>query len=73
MMNIDEVQYYNMDEITSGLDTGDIYYTKSGSGEGELTFILKTEETKHCYLYVNSRDFDKKPANKVTFREWQIL
>ncbi|MDO4494635.1 MAG: YfhO family protein [Clostridiaceae bacterium] len=58
MMNIDEVQYYNMDEITSGLDTGDIYYTKSGSGEGELTFILKTEETKHCYLYVNSRDFD---------------
>ncbi len=58
MMNIDEIQYYNMDEITSGLDTGDIYYTKSGEGEGELTFILKTEETKHCYLYVNSRDFD---------------
>ena len=58
MMNIDEIQYYNMDEITSGLETGDIYYTKSGDGEGELTFILKTDETKHCYLYVNSRDFD---------------
>ncbi|MBQ4602965.1 MAG: YfhO family protein, partial [Clostridia bacterium] len=59
MMNIDEIQYYNMDEITSGLDTGDIYYTKTGSGEGELTFILKTEETRHCYLYVNSSDFDE--------------
>ena len=58
MMSIDEVQYYNMNEITSGLDTGDIYYTKTGEGDGELTFILKTEEEKHCYLYVNSRDFD---------------
>lgn len=58
MMNIDQIQYYNMDEITSGLETGDIYYTKSGEGEGELTFILKTDETKHCYLYVNSHDFD---------------
>ena len=59
MMNIDEVQYYNMDEITSGLDTGDIYYTKTGAGEGELTFILKTEETRHCYLYVKSSDFEE--------------
>ncbi len=58
MMRIDDIQYYNMDEITSGLETGDIYYTKSGEGEGELTFILKTDETKHCYLYVNSYDFD---------------
>lgn len=58
MMNIDEIQYYNMDEITSGLDTGDIYYTKSGEGSGELTFILKTDETKHCYLFVDSYDFD---------------
>ncbi len=59
MMNIDEIQYYNMDEITSGLETGDIYYTKTGDGEGELTFILKTEETRHCYLYVKSSDFDE--------------
>ena len=59
MMNIDEIQYYNMDEITSGLETGDIYYTKTGAGEGELTFILKTEETRHCYLYVQSSDFDE--------------
>ncbi len=58
IMNIDEIQYYNMDEITSGLETGDIYYTKSGAGEGELTFILKTDETKHCYLFVDSYDFD---------------
>lgn len=58
MMNIAEVQYYNMDEITSGLDTGDIYYTKSGAGTGELTFVLTTDEAKHSYLYVNSYDFD---------------
>lgn len=64
MMNIDEIRYYNMDEITSGLDTGDIYYTKSGAGTGELTFILKTEETKHCYLFVDSYDFDSIIINK---------
>lgn len=58
MMSIDEVIYYNMDEITSGLETGDIYYTKSSDGEGELTFILRNEEKAHSYLYVNSRDFD---------------
>ncbi len=58
MMSIDEVIYYNMDEITSGLETGDIYYTKPSDGEGELTFILRSEEAAHSYLYVNSRDFD---------------
>ncbi len=58
MMTIDEIQYYNMDEITSGLDTGDLYYTKTGAGEGDLTFVLTAPETKHCYLYVNSYDFD---------------
>ncbi len=59
MMNIDEVRYYNMDEITSGLDTGDIYFTKTAAGDGELTFVLKTEETRHCYIYVKSSDFDE--------------
>ncbi len=58
MMTIDNIHYYNMDEITSGLDTGDIYFTKSGEGSGELTFILTVPETKHCYLYVNSSAFD---------------
>ena len=59
MMTIDEVQYYNMDELTSGLETGDIYYTKTNEGEGELTFILRADSAaRHCYLYVNSRDFD---------------
>ncbi len=70
MMNIDEVRYYNMDEITSGLDTGDIYFTKSGEGEGELTFFLTTQETKHCYLFADSYDFDSiiinKNGNEVT-------
>lgn len=58
MMTIADIQYYNIDEITSGLDTGDLYYTKSGSGDGDLTFVLTSPETKHCYLYVNSNDFD---------------
>ena len=64
MMTIDDVQYYNMDEITSGLDTGDIYFTKSGSGKGELTFVLTVPETKHCYLYVNSSAFDSISISK---------
>ena len=64
MMRIDEIQYYNMDEITSGLETGDIYFTKSGEGSGELTFILKTDETKHCYLFTDSYDFDSIIINK---------
>lgn len=59
MMEIDEIHYYNMDEITSGLETGDIYYTKTAAGTGELTFHLKVTEEKHCYLYVNSRDFEE--------------
>ncbi|MEE1010583.1 MAG: YfhO family protein, partial [Acutalibacteraceae bacterium] len=64
MMTIDEVQYYNMDELTSGLETGDIYYTKTAEGEGELTFILRTDTERHCYLYVNSRDFDSLKIEK---------
>lgn len=64
MMTIDEIRYYNMEEITSGLETGDIYYTKSGAGEGELTFFLTTEEEKHCYLYVDSYDFESITINK---------
>ena len=64
MMKIDEIRYYNMEEITSGLETGDIYYTKTGAGDGELTFFLTTEEEKHCYLYVDSYDFDSITINK---------
>ncbi len=64
MMTIDEIRYYNMEEITSGLETGDIYYTKTGAGDGELTFFLTTEEEKHCYLYVDSYDFDSITINK---------
>lgn len=64
MMDISDIYYYNMDEITSGLDTGDIYFTKSGSGRGELTFVLTAPETKHCYLYVNSSAFDSISISK---------
>lgn len=59
LMKFDEIRYFNMDEITSGLDTGDLYFTKTGEGEGELTFNLSVEEDRHCYIYVNSVAFDK--------------
>ena len=64
MMNIDEIRYYNTDEITSGLDTGDIYYTKTAGEAGEFTFILKVDETRHCYLFVDSYDFDSIIINR---------
>ena len=63
-MNIKNIQYYNTDKITSGLDTGDIYYTKTPGETGEFTFTLTTDETKHCYLFVDSYDFDSIIINK---------
>lgn len=59
MMDISDIQYYNMDEITSGLDTGDLYFNKTGEGVGELTVFVSTDEAKHCYLYVNSSAFEE--------------
>lgn len=65
MMNIDEIRYFNVDEITSGLATGDLYFSKTVSGsDGELTFILKTDEVKHCYLFVESASFDSIDISK---------
>lgn len=58
MMDISDIRYFNMDEITTGLDTGDLYFQKTGAGEGELVFVLKVEQTKHCYLFVDSDSFD---------------
>ena len=56
---LDDVGYYNVDEITSGLATGDIYYDKTNPGEeGEISFFIKSEEDKHCYLYVDSTQFE---------------
>ncbi len=59
MMNIDEVRYFRFDEITSGLETGDIYFTKPDTGEGEATFFLTVPEERHCYLFVDSAAFDQ--------------
>ncbi|MBR4727945.1 MAG: YfhO family protein [Clostridia bacterium] len=56
-MDISDIGYYNMDEITSGLDTGDVYFNRTGP-DGELTFYLSVPEERHCYLYVNSSAFD---------------
>ncbi len=59
LMDFSNVRYYNMDEITAGFDTGDLYFNKTEPGLGELTFILTVPLEKHCYLYVNSEEFDE--------------
>ena len=59
MMEIRDVSYFNFDEITSGLETGDIYFTKPDTNEGEATFYLSVPETRHCYLFVDSTAFDQ--------------
>lgn len=59
LMTFENIRYYNMNEITSGFESGDLYYSKEGEGTGELTFILTVPEEKHCYLYVNCNDFDE--------------
>lgn len=58
-MEIGNINYYNVNEITSGLSSGNIYFDKTNFGEeGEVTFMLSVEEVKHCYLYVKSSNFD---------------
>ena len=59
MMNINDVHYFQFDEITSGLENGDIYFTKPDTGLGEATFYLSVPETRHCYLFVDSYCFDQ--------------
>ncbi|MBR2869574.1 MAG: YfhO family protein [Clostridia bacterium] len=63
-MTIDEVRYFQFDEITSGLETGDIYFTKPDTGEGEATFFLTVPEAHHCYLFVDSSAFEEITINK---------
>ena len=64
MMDISEVYYHNFNEITSGLDTGDIYFSKPNIDSGDVNFYLTVPETRHCYLYVNSYAFDQITINK---------
>ncbi len=64
MMTIDEVRYFNFDEITSGLETGDIYFTKPDTSEGDATFFLTVPEARHCYLFVDSSTFEQITINK---------
>lgn len=64
-MEIDEIRYYNVDEIVNGLTTGDLYYTKSISGsDGEITIYLSSPETQHCYLFVDSSAFESIQIHK---------
>lgn len=64
MMNIDEIYYYNFNEITSGLDTGDIFFSKPNSESGEANFHLSVPETRHCYIYVDSYAFNQITISK---------
>jgi len=63
-MDVSDIVYYNIDEINTGIDTGDIYFNKTASGVGEMTFILSVPETKHCYLFVDSDSFDQITISK---------
>ena len=60
MMPLDStsMRYFNLDEITAGFETGDLYFQKTGAGEGELDVDLWVPETRHCYLFVDSDSFD---------------
>lgn len=58
MMTFGTVQTYNVNDITTGFDTGDFYYDRTSAEEGEITFVLTVPEEKHCYLFVDSNDFD---------------
>ncbi len=57
-LNSTSMRYFNLNEITAGFDTGNLYFEKSGAGEGELDVDLYVEETHHCYLFVDSDSFD---------------
>lgn len=59
-MTVGEISYSNIDEIVSGFDTGDVYFTKTDAADdGQLTIQLTTESTQHCYLFVDSNDFEE--------------
>ncbi len=64
LMDFSNVRYYNMEEITAGFDTGDLYFNKTEHGLGELTFILTVPLEKHCYLYTSSDNFDEVTITK---------
>ena len=57
-MTVEDIRYFNINEITTGIETGDIYFTKETSGPADMTFVLSVPETRHCYLFVDSNEFD---------------
>lgn len=59
LMQVSDTRYYNINEIESGFETGDVYYSKTSSGEGEITAVLTCPETHHCYLFVDSDHFEE--------------
>ncbi len=66
-LSLDDVTYFNIKEITSGLTTGNIYFDKEESAfgqEGEIRFFIHTEKEEHCYIYVDSGYFDSITVSK---------
>jgi uncharacterized membrane protein YfhO len=63
-MDISDVRYYNIEEIETGFETGDVYFSKQGSGEAEMTVVLTVPETRHSYLFVDSDNFEEITVSK---------
>ncbi len=58
-MTISDIRYFNINEITSGLETGDIFFTKQSSGAADMTFVITPVNEGHCYLFVDSNNFEE--------------
>lgn len=57
-MTVSDVRYFNINEIDTGFETGDIYFSKTAAGDADMTIVLTVEQRRHCYLFVDSNDFD---------------
>ena len=57
-MTVSDVRYFNINEIDTGFETGDIYFSKTASGDADMTIVLTVEQRRHCYLFVDSNDFE---------------
>lgn len=73
MMEISDVRTFNVNDITSGLETGDIYYERPNTDEGEVTFVLNTPEEHHCYLFVDTKAFESIKITKNNGNYYQDI
>jgi len=56
---ITSAEYYNVDQIYSGFDTGEFYFYKTTPDtDATVTFIITPKVTQSCYIYVKSDNVD---------------